>query len=127
MNLIAAIDIAGMLQITESDIELYQEKILSYLRGLKELYLECSITPNHHLAVHLVIFLRLFGPVHSWRAFAFERFNYLLQRLPINNKIGESRSKYLDLTLIVRNPRRDGRYLYDADFPSRKSAPSAAR
>lgn len=88
MQLVRAVDIAGSLRISEDDIKLYEECILSYLRGLKDLYKEIDIKPNHHIAIHLGIFLRRFGPVHSWRAYAFERFNYILQSMNTNKQPG---------------------------------------
>lgn len=88
MQLVRAVDIAGSLRISEEDIKTYEECILNYLRGLKELYKEVTIKPNHHFAVHLAIFLRKFGPVHSWRAYVFERFNYLLQNTNTNKRPG---------------------------------------
>lgn len=89
MDLIAAIQIGGMLQTSEEYIQLYEEYIMRYLRTMKVLYLEASIKPNHHLAVHLIMFLRQFGPVHSWRAYAFERFNHMLQNIDTNRRIGK--------------------------------------
>lgn len=91
MNLVSAVQIGGMLLTSEANIQLYEDYILRYLRGMKELYLEAAVKPNHHLAVHLADFLRRFGPVHAWRAFAFERFNNMLQNLDTNRHIGEPR------------------------------------
>ncbi|PSR72259.1 hypothetical protein PHLCEN_2v11851 [Hermanssonia centrifuga] len=95
MDLVAAVEIGGMMQVSEEHIQLYEAKILSYLRGMKSIYLEATVKPNHHLAYHLAMFLRRFGPVHSWRAYAFERFNYMLQNLNTNMHIGE-----LELTFM---------------------------
>jgi hypothetical protein len=88
MDLVTAVEVGGMLVVDEEHIRKYEETILRYLQNMKSLYLEASIKPNHHLAIHLAVFLRLFGPVHAWRAFAFERFNYMLQRLNKNMHIG---------------------------------------
>ena len=88
MQLVRAVNIAGSLRISEEDIKEYESSILSYLRGLKDMYKEATIKPNHHIAIHLPEFLRRFGPVHAWRAFAFERFNYLLQNTNTNKKTG---------------------------------------
>lgn len=42
--------------------------------------------PNHHLSLHLKECLELFGPVHAWWAFPFERFNGMIQNLNTNSK-----------------------------------------
>lgn len=88
MQLIRAVNVAGSLRISEDEIKEYETSLLDYLRGMKELYKEASIKPNHHIAMHLPDFLRRFGPVHAWRAYAFERFNYLLQNLNTNKQTG---------------------------------------
>lgn len=88
MQLVRAIDIAGSLRISEEDIKIYEDCILRYLCDLKSLYKEATIKPNHHFAVHLAAFLRKYGPVHSWRAYVFERFNYLLQSTNTNKRPG---------------------------------------
>ena len=94
MQLVRAVSVAGSLRISEEDIKEYESSLLSYLRGLKDLYKEATIKPNHHIAVHLPVFLRRFGPVPAWRAFAFERFNYLLQNTNTNKKPGR-RTKFI--------------------------------
>lgn len=95
MQLVRAVNVAGSLRISEEEIEDYETSLLNYLRGMKSLYQEASITPNHHIAVHLPSFLRRFGPVHAWRAYAFERFNYLLQKTNTNKKTGAYSSTML--------------------------------
>ena len=59
MDLVTAVNIAGSLVTSEANIRQYEESILRYLRNLKHLYPEASIKPNHHIAIHLVAFLRL--------------------------------------------------------------------
>ena len=90
MQLIRAVNIAGSLRISERDIQDYEDAIMKYLRGIKDLYKHAGIKPNHHIAIHLADFLREFVPVHSWRAYAFERFNYLLQSMNTNKQFGTS-------------------------------------
>lgn len=90
MDLIRAVNIAGSLRISEPDIKAYDDALLRYLNGMKDLYKHATVKPNHHIAIHLSEFLREFGPVHSWRAYAFERFNYLLQSLNTNKQSGTS-------------------------------------
>lgn len=93
MHLITALQIASPRQTTKEHGSLYTFHYTEYLKGYVELYKEASVKPNNHLCLHLEIFLRRFGPVHSWRAWVFERFNYLLQNLNTNSKFGEYRQR----------------------------------
>ena len=125
MQLVRAVDIAGSLRISEEEIKIYKECILEYLRGLKELYKESSFKPNHHFAIHLASFLHKFGPVHSWRAYAFERFNYLLQSMNTNKQAGSiflpcGKGPYLSRETYGRP---DGNYIHESS--STVSKPSS--
>lgn len=90
MHLITALQIASMRSISDEDIDLYTFHYKSYLEGYVKLYKEASVHPNNHLCLHLAIFLHLYGPVHSWRAWVFERYNYLLQHVSTNSRFGEN-------------------------------------
>ena len=89
MDLATAVIFAGMWHISQAHIDTFETHLRRYLEGLKELYKEAKIVPNHHLALHLPDFMRLFGPVHAWRSFVFERFNYILQHMNTNMNFGE--------------------------------------
>ena len=89
LKLVEAIETMGLLEIDTDAINRADQLMKAYLDEAKELYRWAKVQPNNHLALHLGIFLRLFGPVHSWRSFVFERFNYFLQTLNINAKFGE--------------------------------------
>ena len=91
MDLVTAVEVGSMLVTSENHIQIYERHMTKYLTDLKELYKERRVAPNHHLALHIGDFLRLFGPVHSWRAFALERYNYLLQRINTNRRFGQFR------------------------------------
>lgn len=67
-----------------------QRHLVLYLKGLESLYPNARIKPNHHLALHVVEFLKSFGPPHSWWAYPFERLNGLLQRIHTNHKFRTS-------------------------------------
>jgi hypothetical protein len=41
------------------------------------------------MALHLAEYLRLYGPVHSWWTFPFERLIGMLQRIPNNFQNGQ--------------------------------------
>ena len=88
MDLVTAVRIASMRVTNDEYIALYDQHIFSYVRGVLELYKDADIKPNHHLSLHLGRFLRTLGPVHAYRTFAFERINYMMQRMNTNGKHG---------------------------------------
>lgn len=89
LDVVEAVETFGLLEIGEKQIAAAEVLMRRYLEGVKDLYKGMKIQPNHHLALHIGIFLRLFGPVHSWRAFVFERFNFYLQSINTNMTFGE--------------------------------------
>lgn len=90
MHLVSAVKIANLHKITEARILEYEAHMDAYLTTLLDLFPGTSITPYQHLSLHFGDHLRRFGPVHSWRCFPFERFNYILQNFPTNEKFGGS-------------------------------------
>ncbi len=90
LHLAEAVATLGYLEAGKDSLALADKLLRKYLDGVKELYKGAKIVPNHHLALHLTMFIALFGPVHSWRAFAYERLNYMLQTLNINANFGSS-------------------------------------
>lgn len=74
----------------------HREKYLSYmhkyLQTLLELHPEDRLHPNHHNALHLPIFLELFGPIRGWWMFPFERLIGILQKFNTNFKFGGTSS-----------------------------------
>lgn len=97
LDLVTAVEVGSMLITSEEHIKLYEHSITSYLQSLKELYKEARIVSNHHLALHISDFLHFFGPVHAWRAFALERYNYMLQNINTNQKFGMSSNPHIFL------------------------------
>ncbi|KAI0691534.1 hypothetical protein C8T65DRAFT_522840, partial [Cerioporus squamosus] len=85
MHLVAAVDLATRRSMSPARANSYDQHMLSYLQGLRTFY-GADLKPNQHLALHLRECLLLFGPVHGWWAFPFERYNGLLQRLKTNHK-----------------------------------------
>ncbi|KAG6327418.1 hypothetical protein ID866_11671 [Astraeus odoratus] len=74
---------------TSSDhIAIIQSAFHSYLTGVVTLYGKDALIPSHHLSLHLPKCLQIFGPVHGWWAFPFERYNGILQKISTNNRIG---------------------------------------
>lgn len=106
LELVEAVETFGLLEIDERQIVVAEALMQKYLEGVKELYKGTKIRPNHHLALHIGVFLRLFGPVHSWRAFAFERFNFYLQTLNTNMTFGESAMHLRSLPTDMISPSR---------------------
>jgi hypothetical protein len=88
MSLLSAVAIACSRVTSKKHAELYLKNMHSYLSGLKELFPEYTLHPNHHMALHLFDYLLLYGPVHSWWTFPFERLIGILQRISTNYKIG---------------------------------------
>ena len=89
MQLIAAIKAATTRSISLENIQIYKENMLLYLRGVKELFPGVAFSQNQHLSCHLSTMLEDYGPTHSWRAFAVEHFNYIMQQTHTNNKFGQ--------------------------------------
>ncbi|KAI0351849.1 hypothetical protein OH77DRAFT_1498274 [Trametes cingulata] len=100
LEVVEAVETFGLLEIDDDQIARAEQLMQRYLEGVKELYKGAKIQPNHHLALHIGVFLRLFGPVHSWRSFVFERFNYYLQTLNTNMTFGE-----LEMTFMMHSCR----------------------
>lgn len=96
MHLITAVRLANMRAMTAERIDQFEHYIQTYLQGLvgsdpmEGLYPHTRISPYQHMMLHFGALLRRFGPVHSWRCFAFERLNYILQSFPTNSRFGTS-------------------------------------
>jgi hypothetical protein len=71
-----------------------QEFLLQYCRLLKRLNIHTTI--NHHLSMHYLKFIKLFGPIYGWWLFAFERFNGMLEKVKHNGHDGGR----MELTLM---------------------------
>jgi hypothetical protein len=74
---------------TEYRLKKVQQHLRSYLSKLSEIYPDASPSGNQHMALHLPYFMELFGPVHAWWTYPFERLIGHLQQIPTNNKFGE--------------------------------------
>lgn len=89
MQLVKATKLAHMRTQNVTRIEEYTRSMKSYIAGVIRLYPSKSLMPSHHLSLHLPRFLKLFGPVHGWRCFPFERYNHVLQQINTNKKSGK--------------------------------------
>lgn len=93
MLLVSAITLACYRVTSAERIEAYTTYMSKYLEDLKKVFYDqdsAYFVPNHHAAMHIPNFLRLFGPVHSWWTFSFERLVGVLQRMPSNSHFGAS-------------------------------------
>ena len=87
-NLVHATKIATMRSVTAGSAQEFQDYMLTYLRGLNELFPTYQLVPSHHIVLHMNELLCRFGPTHAWRCWVFERYNHTLQKIPTNGKFG---------------------------------------
>lgn len=90
MQLVSAVSIACKRVTSERCMKEYLSYITAYISRLNVVFPGLDHNPIHHLAFHIHDFLKLFGPVHSWWCFPFERLIGLLQRIPTNHHFGAS-------------------------------------
>lgn len=88
MDLVSAVYLACARTTSNNRATAYRAYIASYVGKLKTIYPASSARPNHHVSFHIYDYLILFGPVHSWWSFPFERLIGMLQHLPKNHKSG---------------------------------------
>jgi hypothetical protein len=89
MDLVCAL-LAGYKRWTSDPLaDGYLSSIHHYVDGLNRLHPDVQLHSIHHMAFHVYDFLRLFGPVHSWWCFPFERLIGKLQRTTHNHRFGE--------------------------------------
>lgn len=90
MSLVQAIVLACYRSTSAYRVESLQSHLKQYVSCLRTLYPGEEPSTIQHMSLHLPRFLELFGPVHSWWTYPFERLIGHLQHLPTNNKIGKS-------------------------------------
>lgn len=88
MAVVSAITLACLRTTTEARAIAYRTYVAIYIRDLQNLHPTATPRTNHHMAMHIYDFLRLFGPVYSWWCFPFERIIGQLQRITNNHKYG---------------------------------------
>ena len=89
MSLTSAIIIATSRETSPHHAEAYLQHMLEYRMELRSLFPEYKCHSIHHMALHLDEFLCMYGPVHGWWTYPFERVIGMLQRIPVNYKNGE--------------------------------------
>ena len=88
MALFSAVRLVCMRTMNQSRMTAYRDYMVRYIRDLHVVHPDAPYKTSHHMALHIYDFLELFGPVHSWWCFPFERLIGLLQRQPSNHKFG---------------------------------------
>lgn len=107
MHLVIAVLAGTTKTMSLQQAQLYDHHMYQYLVSLRDLF-DVDLVPNHHMALHLRECMELFGPVHAWWAFPFERYNGIIGKLNKNNKPGGchchiARLLYLPGPIISRN------------------------
>ena len=89
MDLVTACKLAMMRKSNPTRVNQFREHMHRYLETTKTLYVDCALTPNHHLSLHLPRLFENFGPPHAWVCFVFERCVRWLKFIKTNNKFGK--------------------------------------
>ena len=82
ISLVSAVVLASSRTTSPEVATAYLIHMKAYMEGIKNLFPQYWFHANHHMALHL------FGPVHGWWTFPFERLIGMLERIPTNFKIG---------------------------------------
>ncbi|KIO05132.1 hypothetical protein M404DRAFT_9134 [Pisolithus tinctorius Marx 270] len=96
MHLVTAVHLVNSRTTSRAVAKDYTFHMMEYLQGYCRLYKEAKIQPSHHLSLHMETLLMMFGPVHSWRTWPFECYNYTLQNIKTNRKFGELELTYIN-------------------------------
>ena len=128
LSLISAVILASSRTTSQENADLYLRHIQMYLNGLRELFPRYKFLPNQHMALHLAEYLQLYGPVHSWWTFPFERLIGMLQHIPNNFQDGEFHFRISFGYFDIFPPRATGRnYFYHLHKVCQSSSSYAKR
>ncbi|KAI1783145.1 hypothetical protein LXA43DRAFT_977257 [Ganoderma leucocontextum] len=72
--------------LTTAEIKDADKLLREYCTELLRLYGKGAIRPNHHYATHVPDFALMFGPLHNFWSFLFERLNKVLKSYNTNNR-----------------------------------------
>lgn len=89
MHLVAALRLSDLRATTPDAADRFSTHYREYLRGVFALFPLATMKPTQHMFGHTPDFLRLFGPIRGWSAWAFEFMNGLAQQILHNWKDGE--------------------------------------
>lgn len=65
MSLLSAVILATSRTTSSDHIDQIQGHLLDYLNGLKQVFPDYKLHPNHHMSLHIPEYIKLFGPVHT--------------------------------------------------------------
>lgn len=104
MYLVQALCLGCLRTSSDTRADQMHEHLRNYLGQLTVIHPGAKHTANQHMSLHLTNFMKLYGPVHSWWTYPFERLIGRLQQLPTNNKFGTlSNFKEFDcISLIIQ-------------------------
>lgn len=88
MLLLSAIAVATSRITSEEHVNEFLSHMTKYRQELERLFPDYICHANHHMAFHIAELLPMYGPVHGWWAFPFERMIGMLQRIQTNYKQG---------------------------------------
>ena len=106
MLLVLAISLVCMHTVTEARSKAYLDYMIQYISMLPKFHPNANIKPNHHMSMHVPLFMRLYGPTRSWWCFPYERLIGQIQHLLSNHKIGQMESTLLISFLKASRLRR---------------------
>ncbi|KAI0649617.1 hypothetical protein C8Q79DRAFT_901919, partial [Trametes meyenii] len=89
LDLVVAVKRATAKKLDPETIASFESHMLKYVRGLRYIFPDVDLTPNHHLALHLGEVLRDFGPTHAYWSFPFERYIRLVRDASQNSRPSE--------------------------------------
>lgn len=88
LHLVTAVKLGTTRTTSRRRAKEYEYHMKKYLESLLILFPGIEMTPYQHMALHVGEQLHRFGPTHSWRCYAFERFNHVFQNIETNNIYG---------------------------------------
>ncbi len=95
MHLCSAIVVATSRSTSDARAEQYLACMTNYRRELARIFPGYACHSNHHFAFHIGELLPMYGPVHGWWTFPFERTIGMLQRISTNYKQGIYKTSYI--------------------------------
>lgn len=102
MLLLSAVAVASSRVTSANNAAEFLKLMLEYLKELQRLFPDYKCHSIHHMAFHIKDFLLMYGPVHGWWAFPFERMIGTLQRIPTNHKPGKCSGLSFSLSRLKR-------------------------
>ena len=95
MLLVLAISLVCMHTVTEARSKAYLDNMFQYISMLPKFHPNANIKPNHHMSMHVPLFMRLYGPTRLWWCFPYKWLIGQIQHLLSNHKIGQMESTLL--------------------------------